>query len=65
MLLQPLDDLGNPLVPGLEAGPVHDEAGRDVGDGFHLNEAVLAQGLAGGDQVDDPLGESHERSKLN
>src|SRR5450631_2001773 len=39
--LQPLYDFGNSLVLGLQAGPVNDQSGSDLGNGLHLHQAVL------------------------
>lgn len=61
VLFQPLDDLGDFLVLRLEARPVDDQPAGDLRDGLDFHQAVLLQGLAGGDQVDDPLGKPHDR----
>src|SRR6266567_8766749 len=57
MFFQPFNDLSDPLVLGLQTRPVDDQPSGDVGDGLHLHQAVLLEGLAGGNQIDDPLRE--------
>src|SRR6185369_4260378 len=46
---QPLYDICNSLVLGLQAGPVDNQPGGDLGNGLHLHQAVLPESLAGGD----------------
>src|SRR5215469_1892262 len=60
--LDPRIDLG---VARLERNAVDDEARRHVGDVLDLDQAVLAQGLAGGDEIDDAPRQAHRRRELH
>src|SRR5579872_973352 len=60
--LDPWIDLG---VARLERDPVDDEARRHVGDVLDLDQAVFAQGLTRGDQIDDAARQPHRRRKLH
>src|SRR5947208_5126101 len=49
----------------LERGLVDDEAGADRSDLLDCMQAIGAQGIAAGNQVDDRVGETHERRELH
>src|SRR5579883_2805054 len=60
--LDPRIDLG---VAGLERDAVDDEARGHVGDVLDLDQAVLAQSLAGGDEIDDTPRQPHRRREFH
>src|SRR5204862_1845113 len=49
----------------LERRLVDDEAGADRTDLFDCVQAIRAQGIAAGNQIDDRVGETHERRELH
>src|SRR5690606_34871276 len=49
------------LGAGLEGGPVHDQAGSHLRNGFDLDQIIGLQGRAGRDQVDDAPAQSQSR----
>src|SRR6266850_2805738 len=49
----------------LERGLVDDEAGADRSNLLDCMQAIRAQGIAAGNQIDDRVGETHERRELH
>src|SRR5262245_29280784 len=63
--LEPGDQLGDARAAQLEAGRVDHQPARDRGDRVDLDQAVLAQGLAGLGDVDDPVAQAGQRAELD
>src|SRR5690606_19385551 len=49
----------------LECGLIHHQARADVADVLHGNQSVGLEGAAGGDEVDDDVGQSDQGSELH
>src|SRR5437867_2402867 len=62
---QPPDQVVDPLAVQLGRRPPHTPPGADLEDRLDLDEVVLAQRLARGDEVDDAIGETDQRRDLD
>lgn len=62
---EPLEQGHDLRAAELVEGAVGDEDAGDVADVFAHDEVVLAQGFAGFDEVDDDVGQAHERGELD
>src|SRR5689334_20263280 len=64
-LTEAVDPVADPLRLRLERGAIDDEARGDVGDVLDLDQAVLAQGAAAVDQIDDAMAEAERGCELH
>src|SRR4029079_2743451 len=64
-LAEAVDPAADPLGLRLERGAIDDEARGHVGDVLDLDQAVLAQGAAAVDQVDDAMAEAQRGRELH
>ncbi len=49
----------------LETCPVRDEACGRLGNQIHFDKIVRLERTSGLDEIDDPVGQSHDRRQLN